>query len=119
MFPKPNSKADKYKQHKEDVVSLRKWANAIFMLDGNKCMNCPQLVVTKPHHIIFRRHSRALKFDIGNGIGLCPECHYKAHNGLGLRSDVTGRQFMIEILEKVKIQRFDKVLEILKKKEAV
>lgn len=105
---------------KHDPKRLSKWRNAVFNRDGVVCMNkkCDREYFIQVHHIVFRSQSQASKYDPTNGIPLCDKCHYYAHNGLGLRSDVTGRQFVIGILEQYEPDSvWNKVLEILKRKE--
>ena len=103
---------------KEKQRKYYQWKLAVFELDGERCMNvlC-RLLAVSAHHIIFRSQDKSGAYDVSNGIVLCPECHYKVHNGLGLRSKTTGRQFMIKILEQHKDNRWQKSYEILKSKE--
>lgn len=46
---------------------------------GNKCEMCCRQTHLNSHHIFGRRYL-ALRYDINNGVALCPNCHFnKAH----------------------------------------
>jgi 5-methylcytosine-specific restriction endonuclease McrA len=111
----------KHRKQHEQAQKLTEWKDGVYKLDGDRCMNiyCG-LPGVEAHHIIFRSQDITRKYDLNNGIVLCPECHYKAHNGLGLHGDKTGRQFMIWILEQHILKeefRWGESLKILKSKE--
>ena len=55
------------------------WSRAVRARDGNKCRLCGSRDKLDAHHIIHRRKSAILKFDLDNGITLCRDrCHAKA-----------------------------------------
>lgn len=92
------------------------------------CMNphCKGSVIPgmHNHHIIFKSHGG--KDEDWNKIPLCAACHEYVHgrNNPELHGKkVTGRQYMIAILHSIypnrAIWRWDKVLQILTKKEGV
>lgn len=75
-------------------------------LDGELCRNPSCLSVNgagkirlfTAHHIRYRSKRGAVNH-VENGIMLCQECHYAAHNGHGKGDDhVCGRVFMLRVL---------------------
>ena len=89
---------------KNSQTLLYQWRISVMKLDSWTCQNvlC-QLKAIEVHHIIYRSQDKSLIYNINNGIALCPECHYKVHNGFDLNGRrVTGRDFMIDILEQHK-----------------
>ena len=70
---------------KEDKV----WADAVKDRDGRKCVICGDAERLNAHHII-PREQHATKYDLLNGLSLCPKHHFfcrqiSAHNNpLGL-----------------------------------
>ena len=62
------------KQYKE-------WKQACLDRDNHMCVICGSEENLQVHHIIpFARYPET-RFNLGNGITLCEECHAKAHNG--------------------------------------
>jgi predicted restriction endonuclease len=60
------------------------WANAVKDRDGRKCVICGDTERLNAHHIIVRENHET-KYDIHNGISLCPMHHLfnrriSAHN---------------------------------------
>ena len=51
----------------------RMWSLKIRERDQNKCQVCG-MEGNNPHHIVGRRN-RTLRWDLNNGITLCPGCH--------------------------------------------
>ena len=60
----------KRKINKED----KEWANAVKLKDGSKCAICGSTINLNAHHII-PREIKPLKYNIDNGITLCPLHH--------------------------------------------
>jgi len=64
---------------------FKEWAELVKERDGNKCVICGNPKRLNAHHII-GRHDKYLRFDIKNGISLCPFHHrlnreFSAHFG--------------------------------------
>ena len=60
------------------------WANAVKERDGWKCVVCGDTNRLNAHHIIVRENHET-KFDVQNGLSLCPTHHFfnrqiSAHN---------------------------------------
>jgi hypothetical protein len=60
------------------------WANAVKDRDGRKCVICGDTERLNAHHIIVRENHET-KYDIHNGLSLCPKHHFfcrqiSAHN---------------------------------------
>ena len=54
------------------------WRKAVYERDNYTCQVCMNRgVALEPHHIIPRRISSELTFDVSNGITLCKPCHQK------------------------------------------
>lgn len=75
----------KLKLTKED----KEWAKAVKNRDNNRCVICGETERLNAHHIIVRENHET-KYDIMNGLSLCPKHHFfcrqiSAHNNpLGL-----------------------------------
>jgi 5-methylcytosine-specific restriction endonuclease McrA len=111
-------------------MKKKEFKEAVLAADDYKCQSCIgggcTWLATEPHHIVFR--SQGGKNELSNGISLCPVCHEFAHGRGNLRhnddrlSRVTGRQFMIDVLEKLKDSprwRWDEAYEWLKNREGL
>ena len=62
----------------------KEWANAVKDRDGRVCVVCGDAVRLNAHHIIARENHET-KFNIDNGLSLCPKHHFfnrqvSAHN---------------------------------------
>lgn len=62
----------------------REWANSVKDRDGWKCVICGASERLNAHHIIARENHET-KFDLKNGLSLCPKHHFfcrqiSAHN---------------------------------------
>jgi len=62
----------------------KEWANSVKDRDGRKCVICGNTERLNAHHIIVRENHET-KFDIENGLSLCPKHHFfcrqiSAHN---------------------------------------
>jgi hypothetical protein len=60
------------------------WADAVKSRDNNQCVICGEPFRLNAHHIIVRENHET-KFDIKNGLSLCPKHHFfcrqiSAHN---------------------------------------
>lgn len=60
----------RYKVTKED----REWAKAVKEKFGNKCIICGATKMLNAHHLI-PRQIKEFKYDIRNGVALCPKHH--------------------------------------------
>jgi hypothetical protein len=55
-----------------------RWRNAVLKRDGFRCQECgcaKDRLSLRAHHIVPQRDPRCAKYDIGNGICLCADCH--------------------------------------------
>jgi len=72
---------------REDKKKLKEWSLAVKERDERKCVVCGESHMLNAHHII-PKEIKELKFDVNNGISLCPKHHkysfqFSAHrNGL-------------------------------------
>lgn len=62
----------------------KEWANKVKERDGHKCVICGNAERLNAHHIIVRENHKT-KFDVDNGVALCPKHHFfdrqiSAHN---------------------------------------
>lgn len=61
-----------------DTIEYTEWTSAVIKRDNNTCRLCNTKVGIKHrHHIYPVRKYPELKYDVENGITLCPDCHYK------------------------------------------
>lgn len=66
---------------KKLIRALEKlWTIAVYEKEGERCIVCGK-PATATHHIIRRRRSLSLKYDVKNGVPLCAGCHMKLHLG--------------------------------------
>lgn len=56
-----------------------RWSLAVRVRDGHKCVECGAIGRLHAHHIKPWKTHPELRFELSNGITLCPSCHQKAH----------------------------------------
>jgi len=61
-------------ERKEDRKKLRQWSIDVRARDGNKCAVCGTDKFLQAHHLI-PKEIRESRFEIDNGIALCPSHH--------------------------------------------
>lgn len=59
------------------------WRSAVYERDGYACCECGATGQLNAHHVKQWAHYPALRFDVDNGITLCPACHAKRHPHIG------------------------------------
>jgi len=64
----------------------RDWANAVKLRDGNKCVICGNTKNLNAHHLIPWEIEK-FRFDVNNGISLCPSHHTRYSFHLSPHSD--------------------------------
>lgn len=57
----------------------KQWSLAVRTRDGNACVECGKTGRLHAHHIKSWIKHPELRFDVANGVTLCPICHQKAH----------------------------------------
>lgn len=66
-------------------TQLKNWSRAVRDRDNNRCAICGCSEHIQAHHIIQKKFDKDLRFDIQNGIALCPRHHsfgkWSAHMG--------------------------------------
>jgi len=67
----------KEREHGRRSIKSRKWSKKVIARDGNKCTMCGETERLHAHHIIPWEKSEELRFELSNGITLCPSCHSK------------------------------------------
>lgn len=60
------------------------WRTAVFERDGYTCQECGAKGKLNAHHIRHWQSFRDGRFDVDNGITLCPKCHAAKHPHLRL-----------------------------------
>jgi hypothetical protein len=68
---------------------LRRWSEFIRGRDGNRCVDCHSRQGLAAHHICRKSFLKTARFDTGNGITLCSDCHREAHAGFNGRPDLS------------------------------
>lgn len=88
----------------DDRKQLRAWAKQVKDRDGWKCYVCGRFGV-EAHHIVKRSQSRALRYELTNGVTLCKRpwgvrcCHRLADRGaIKFWRDARGK-LRFEVLE--------------------
>lgn len=110
-----NNKTTKNNFFKKKKVKKKSNLKKIVGIDG-RCLNCGSHTCLSAHHIIFL--SAQGDDSLENLITLCFDCHRKAHDGFIRNGEfVSPKMFIIEVLEKIKIKRFEEVLKDLRKSD--
>lgn len=55
------------------------WSKAVVQRDG-KCVDCGTSDPLHAHHVKPKSLHPELRFDLSNGVAVCPTCHVKRHN---------------------------------------
>ena len=71
---KLTKKQIKAQEKKEVNKKFKEWSTLVKNRDNNKCVICEETNRLNAHHII-GRYNKELRFDINNGISLCPYHH--------------------------------------------
>lgn len=82
---RPNTKNLTTEQEEEEnkarhSTDYEKWRDAVYQRDGYRCQQCGSDGKIEAHHIKSFTEAPELRFDVSNGITLCPACHRKAHS---------------------------------------
>lgn len=67
--------------HRSKVTCLRRWSEFVRQRDGHRCVDCYSEKNLSAHHICRKVFMEIARYDTGNGITLCRECHKDAHAG--------------------------------------
>ena len=70
-------------EHTRTSAEYTRWKNAVLTRDNYTCQMCGSENDVITHHIIPWRVCKDdddLRYDVDNGICLCPKCHFKVHN---------------------------------------
>lgn len=57
----------------------KQWSSKVRGRDGHKCQECGATGRLHAHHVKPWKNNPSLRFDVENGITLCPVCHQRAH----------------------------------------
>jgi transposase len=57
----------------------KEWSKQVRERDSGKCVECGATGRLHAHHVKPWKHHPELRFDVSNGVTLCPPCHQKAH----------------------------------------
>ena len=68
---------------------LRCWSEFVRERDGNRCVDCHSRRRLAAHHICRKSFLKTARFDTGNGITLCPDCHSDTYAGFNGRPDLS------------------------------
>ena len=84
----------KTERKKLEKECMKLWQEIIKARAGNKCETCGRRENLNAHHV-FSRSRQSTKYDIDNGISLCPGCHslapYSAHKDGEWLNRILGR----------------------------
>lgn len=67
-------------QRERTSYSAKQWSKDVRGRDGHKCIGCGAKGKLHAHHIKPWKEFPELRYDIENGVTLCPTCHQKAHD---------------------------------------
>lgn len=57
----------------------KEWSKKVRERDGHKCVECGAQGKLHAHHVKHWKLHPELRFEVSNGVTLCPVCHQKAH----------------------------------------
>jgi hypothetical protein len=75
--------------NRSDRWCLALWSRFIRARDAHQCGVCNSDDRVQAHHIFRRTLLSQARYELGNGITLCYECHKVAHGGFNGRPDMT------------------------------
>ena len=75
--------------NRSDRWCLALWSRFIRARDTHQCVVCNSDDRVQAHHIFRRTLLSQARYELGNGITLCYECHKVAHEGFNGRPDMT------------------------------
>lgn len=67
---------------------LRLWGSFIKARDGYRCVNCGATTALHAHHVVRQTLYPWGRYELGNGITLCDDCHRKVHEQFNGRPDL-------------------------------
>jgi hypothetical protein len=72
-----------------DQRCRRRWSEFIRIRDDNRCVDCHSRHRLSAHHICRKSFLPEAKYQTGNGITLCWDCHRQTHQGFNGRPDLS------------------------------
>jgi hypothetical protein len=73
---------------RSDGTCLRLWSEFVRLRDGWRCVDCHGTRNLAAHHICRKTFLPEARFQTGNGITLCRDCHKELHQGFNGRPDL-------------------------------
>ena len=66
-----------------------KWSDNVLTRDAYTCQICglTDKEIVQAHHVIPKSVDKSKRFDVDNGIALCPNCHVREHNRLRIKEE--------------------------------
>jgi hypothetical protein len=74
--------------NRAEPTCRRHWSRFIRLRDGNLCVICGD-PGRAAHHVLRKSVFRPARFETGNGVTLCGDCHAEAHDGFNGRADLS------------------------------
>jgi hypothetical protein len=62
-----------------NAPEAHEWRRLVFERDGYRCQECGKAGGLHAHHLKEWAKHPELRFDVDNGVSLCPPCHAKRH----------------------------------------
>jgi hypothetical protein len=89
---------------------LRCWSEFIRERDGQRCVDCHSRRRLAAHHICRKSFLKTGRFETGNGITLCPDCHREVHAGFNGRPNL---QLPMDAQDGEKLEMMERLYSIL------
>lgn len=70
---------------RENSTQLKHWVRSVILRD-KACIRCGKKDSLQAHHVKSWKHYPELRYDINNGVALCPHCHHAHHLRLPLEA---------------------------------
>src|SRR5258708_7783410 len=74
---------------RSDGYCLSLWSAFVQTRDGDRCVLCDGAMHLSAHHIARKCFVSIARYDPGNGITLCRECHAAPHEAFNSRPDMS------------------------------
>lgn len=74
--------------HRSDAYCLMLWSRLVRRRDGNRCVVCSGIRRLQAHHVLRKSALNMARYQPGNGISLCEDCHREPHRVFNRRPDL-------------------------------
>lgn len=92
--------SSKQRERAMQTQEYKEWRAAVFIRDNHTCQKCFQVGhKINAHHIFDYTNHESIRYEYGNGITLCVNCHNKFHKLFGRKNTLKQLQKFLEQYE--------------------